>query len=62
MKTQANIYIQDQAMQKIIKYISMFNEECKTSLNALRSKGTLLSAAETQKLQLEEGEFLIDLD
>lgn len=49
-------------MQKIIKYISMFHDECKDSLNALRSKGTLLSAKQNEEIQLDEGEFLIDLD
>lgn len=67
VKTKQDIFVQDNVMQNIIKIISMFSEDIKTSLLKLRSKSTLLSQKEN--LTAEEAapndpaiDFIIDLD
>ena len=62
VKTKADIFVQDAMMEKIIKYIDMFSQDFRESLQNLRSKDVLLTEA-AQKTNLQGiSTNLIDLD
>ena len=64
VKTKTDIYVQDDTMQKIIKYICLFSDEFESHLKSLKSKSTLLSRQE-DKLKKDYDEivdFIVDLD
>lgn len=64
VKTKADIYAQDQTMQKIIHYISCFSEEFRENLAKLRSKSILYTEnASNNKVDNENMlDFMVDLD
>ncbi|KAL4461532.1 hypothetical protein ABPG74_016156 [Tetrahymena malaccensis] len=66
IKTSADIFIQDEIMQQVIKYMSMFSDNFKTELLKIKSKDALLTSRNEQhdETLTEHGanELLIDLD
>eukprot|EP00358_Blepharisma_japonicum_P006165 CAMPEP_0202940410 /NCGR_PEP_ID=MMETSP1395-20130829/559_1 /ASSEMBLY_ACC=CAM_ASM_000871 /TAXON_ID=5961 /ORGANISM="Blepharisma japonicum, Strain Stock R1072" /LENGTH=991 /DNA_ID=CAMNT_0049634873 /DNA_START=326 /DNA_END=3298 /DNA_ORIENTATION=- len=58
--TKADIFIEDEAMRKIIEYVGMFSEDVSTYLKSLRSAESLISSQQlTEDWQLAS---LVDLD
>ncbi|CAD8167125.1 unnamed protein product [Paramecium pentaurelia] len=63
VKTKTDIFIQDQIMQQIIKYISMFSDEFKYQLYNQRSKSAQLSNKQIDQNEFDYMvDFILDLD
>ncbi|EAR98741.2 UvrD/REP helicase amine-terminal domain protein (macronuclear) [Tetrahymena thermophila SB210] len=66
IKTSADIFIQDEIMQQVIKYMSMFSDNFKTEILKIKSKDALLTSRNEQHddtlTEYGANELLIDLD
>ena len=64
VRTKRDIFVEDQIMGKIIRYISYFSEEVQKSLENLRSKAALLHKKQenVQSQVNENAGFLVDMD
>jgi len=62
VKTRADIFIQDSVMEKIIKYVNMFSDDFKETLQLLRSKEVLLTEVADTLENKPITHNLVDLD
>src|SRR5690606_27909142 len=62
VKTRADIFVQDSVMEKIIKYVNMFSDDFKETLQHLRSKEVLLTEAADAIENKPITHNLVDLD
>jgi hypothetical protein len=63
VKTKGDIYIHDNVMQKIIRFISMFSDEFKYSLLQQKSKSVQLTQQKEQEQEFDYMvDFILDLD
>ena len=64
VRTKRDIFVEDQMMAKIIRYISYFSEEVQKNLEILRSKAALLHKKQ-ENVEIQENVnagFLVDMD
>lgn len=63
VKTRRDIFVEDQIMTKIIRYISFFSEDVSAFLDSLRSKSVLLrNIGKEAPLTQSVAEYIVDLD
>ena len=63
VKTRRDIFVEDQIMSKIIRYISYFSEDVSAYLDSLRSKSVLVrNIGKENQLTQSVAEYIVDLD
>ena len=63
VKTRRDIFVEDQMMSKIIKYVSYFSEDVKLHLEKLRSKSVLVHKIQQDQIVAKStAEFIVDMD
>ena len=63
VKTKRDIFVEDQMMSKIIKYVSYFSDDVKLHLEKLRSKSVLVhKIQQDQMIAKSTAEFIVDMD
>lgn len=63
VKTKRDIFVEDQIMAKVIRYVSYFSEEVRSQFETLRSKSALLHTKPEDSMHTKKAaDFIIDMD
>ena len=65
VKTKRDIFVEDQTMTKVIRYVSYFSEDVQRYLDTMRSKSVLLHTKKVEETPAKEktaADFIVDMD